>query len=162
METVGGNGFNNVFYKQNLIDAPVLWGQNMISLECLIGQNKSVVFTLYDNFGRKIPTQFGDIEQVNEIQNDYSDTLLYFQPQDMDKFIDVVDKARQGFKFEKEIETNIGEARTQKHIPKSIITEQDIEEYKDFAQAAVQKNQQTFIYRAIRTRKESENIHEST
>ncbi|KAA6403748.1 MAG: hypothetical protein EZS28_000728 [Streblomastix strix] len=56
METVGGNGFNNVCFKQNLVDAPVLWGQNMISQECFIGQNKSVVFTLYDNFGRKVPT----------------------------------------------------------------------------------------------------------
>ncbi|KAA6375003.1 MAG: hypothetical protein EZS28_029469, partial [Streblomastix strix] len=75
--------------------------------------------------------------------------------------------------------------RTQKHIPKSIITEQDIEEYKEyvkseiiemqnfnldstkqrFAQAAAQKNQQTFIYRdirIIRPYKESGNTHAST
>ncbi|KAA6391004.1 MAG: hypothetical protein EZS28_013469 [Streblomastix strix] len=70
METVGGNGFNNVCFKQNLVDAPVLWGQNMLSQECLIGQNKSVVFTLYDNFGCKIPTQYLDTynNQLLEIQ----------------------------------------------------------------------------------------------
>ncbi|KAA6383971.1 MAG: hypothetical protein EZS28_020501 [Streblomastix strix] len=31
MQTINNVGFSNVCYKQNLIGAPVLWGQNMLS-----------------------------------------------------------------------------------------------------------------------------------
>ncbi|KAA6396972.1 MAG: hypothetical protein EZS28_007506 [Streblomastix strix] len=41
------------------------------------------------------------------------------------------------------------EARTKKLIPKSIITEQDLDEYKDITQAVAQRNQLTFICKAI-------------
>ncbi|KAA6366777.1 MAG: hypothetical protein EZS28_037696 [Streblomastix strix] len=61
LQSTGDNGFSNVCFKQNLVDAPVLWGQNMMSQQCLVGQNKSLVFTLYDNFGRKIPMQYMDM-----------------------------------------------------------------------------------------------------
>ncbi|KAA6371773.1 MAG: hypothetical protein EZS28_032699 [Streblomastix strix] len=61
LQSTGGNGFPNVCFKQNLVDAPVLWGQNMMSQQCLVGQNKSLVFTLYDNFGRKMPMQYMDM-----------------------------------------------------------------------------------------------------
>ncbi|KAA6369164.1 MAG: hypothetical protein EZS28_035310 [Streblomastix strix] len=37
LQGIGGQGFSNVCYKQNLIGAPVLWGQNMLSQECMIG-----------------------------------------------------------------------------------------------------------------------------
>ncbi|KAA6383582.1 MAG: hypothetical protein EZS28_020893 [Streblomastix strix] len=70
LQSTGGNGFSNVCFKQNLVDAPVLWGQNMMSQQCLVGQNKSLVFTLYDNFGRKIPMQYMDM---------YSNLLLEIQ-----------------------------------------------------------------------------------
>ncbi|KAA6358636.1 MAG: hypothetical protein EZS28_045837, partial [Streblomastix strix] len=33
LQGIGGQGFSNVCYKQNLIGAPVLWGQNMLSQE---------------------------------------------------------------------------------------------------------------------------------
>ncbi|KAA6311864.1 MAG: hypothetical protein EZS28_056038, partial [Streblomastix strix] len=72
LQGIGGQGFSNVCYKQNLIRAPVLWGQNMLSQQCMIGQSKSVVFTLFDNYGRKVPTQYMDM---------YNNLLLEIQTQ---------------------------------------------------------------------------------
>ncbi|KAA6366185.1 MAG: hypothetical protein EZS28_038288 [Streblomastix strix] len=40
LQGIGGQGFSNVCYKQNLIGAPVLWGQNMLSQECMIGKKQ--------------------------------------------------------------------------------------------------------------------------
>ncbi|KAA6383805.1 MAG: hypothetical protein EZS28_020668 [Streblomastix strix] len=61
LQSTGGNGFSNVCFKQKLVDAPVLWGQNMMSQQCLVGQNKLLVFTLCDNLGRKILMQYMDM-----------------------------------------------------------------------------------------------------
>ncbi|KAA6395133.1 MAG: hypothetical protein EZS28_009341 [Streblomastix strix] len=55
-------------------------------------------------------------EQVIELENDYSDTLLYFQPQDMEKYIEAVDNARQGYKLEKEIEGAIRDEAINKPV----------------------------------------------
>ncbi|KAA6366236.1 MAG: hypothetical protein EZS28_038237, partial [Streblomastix strix] len=38
LQGIGGQGFSNVCYKQNLIGAPVLWGQNMLSQEQIQAQ----------------------------------------------------------------------------------------------------------------------------
>ncbi|KAA6394892.1 MAG: hypothetical protein EZS28_009579 [Streblomastix strix] len=38
LQGIGGYGFSNVCYKQNLIGAPVLWGQNMLSQEQIQSQ----------------------------------------------------------------------------------------------------------------------------
>ncbi|KAA6360870.1 MAG: hypothetical protein EZS28_043603, partial [Streblomastix strix] len=68
IETVGGNGLNNVCFKQNLVDAPVLWFQNMLS------QDESI------------------IGSVDESVDDSVDGFINGFINDMDKFIDVVDK----------------------------------------------------------------------
>ncbi|KAA6402662.1 MAG: hypothetical protein EZS28_001808 [Streblomastix strix] len=39
LQEIGGFGFSNVCYKQNLIGAPVLWGQNMLFQEQNYGRN---------------------------------------------------------------------------------------------------------------------------
>ncbi|KAA6390185.1 MAG: hypothetical protein EZS28_014291 [Streblomastix strix] len=43
LQGIGGQGFSNVCFKQNLIGAPVLWGQNMLSQQCVIGHNDATL-----------------------------------------------------------------------------------------------------------------------
>ncbi|KAA6356385.1 MAG: hypothetical protein EZS28_048088 [Streblomastix strix] len=93
LQGIGGQGFSNVSFKQNLIGTPVLWGQNMLSQQCVIGQSKAVIFTLFDNYGRKIPTQFADISAKDMVyfsialaSSKNAEILSYFQKQNLTSF----------------------------------------------------------------------------
>ncbi|KAA6372673.1 MAG: hypothetical protein EZS28_031800 [Streblomastix strix] len=62
MQTINNVGFSNVCYKQNLIGAPVLWGQNMLSQTGLMGMNRSFVFKLVVIYSMIQCVQNGDLQ----------------------------------------------------------------------------------------------------
>ncbi|KAA6379915.1 MAG: hypothetical protein EZS28_024557, partial [Streblomastix strix] len=158
MQSVGGNGFSNVCFKQNLIDAPVLWGQNMMSQQCLVGQNKTLQFIDTVDSAR---TGFNRERTVNQ------------RDETFEMFVNEIYKAQhhQAFKIQfnfgvtyeeyrhdqnDQVQIDYGyilprDTRIQEHSPKVIQNQDVIEEYQQYIKAEI-INMQNFTLYSTRQR----------
>ncbi|KAA6371011.1 MAG: hypothetical protein EZS28_033462, partial [Streblomastix strix] len=135
--------------------------------------NETIQFTRPENFSETrrnfvLPQLYIDIIQneeikdkinkynngeVNEIENDWSNTLLYFQPADMDKFIDTADRARKGYHFEKDIE-DVNEAADESN-DESVNEPVEVPDFNVLIEEAVNDQAATLIHAFYISNKET-------
>ncbi|KAA6401708.1 MAG: hypothetical protein EZS28_002765 [Streblomastix strix] len=121
METVGGNRFNNVCFKQNLVDDPVLCTS---AISCQI-------LELTTAAGGGEINKF--IDDVYEKQNHKAFKIAF----DFGVIYEEKNSDKLGHLSVSYGNIRPNEAKTQKHTPKSIIKGQDIEEYKEYVKSEI-------------------------